>query len=98
MTIDPRYFEHLDIPAGDCTLTNEQFAQLVHPDDITGVLEALTLQAQGNFIEDPVSYRLHRGDGKWEWFEAQSSYLGQGTQIPFRLVGVCMSTQEHKKN
>ena len=97
MTIDPRYFEHLDIPAGDCTLTNEQFAQLVHPDDITGVLEALTLQAQGNFIEDPVRYRLHRGDGKWEWFEAQSSYLGQGTQIPFRLVGVCMSTQEHKK-
>lgn len=97
MTIDPRYFEHLGIPAGDCTLTNEQFAQLVHPDDIAGVLEALTLQAQGNFIEDPVSYRLHRGDGKWEWFEAQSSYLGQGTQIPFRLVGVCMSTQEHKK-
>lgn len=97
MTIDPRYFEHLDIPAGDCTLTNEQFAQLVHPDDITGVLEALTLQAQGNFIEDPVSYRLRRGDGQWEWFEAQSTYLGQGTQTPFRLVGVCMSTQEHKK-
>ena len=96
MTIDPRYFEHLGIPAGDCTLTNEQFAQLVHPDDIAGVLKALTLQAQGNFIEDPVSYRLHRGDGKWEWFEAQSTYLGQGTRIPFRLVGVCMSTQEHK--
>lgn len=97
MTIDPRYFEHLGIPAGDCTLTNEQFAQLVHPDDIAGVLKALTLQAQGNFIEDPVSYRLHRGDGKWEWFEAQSTYLGQGTRIPFRLVGVCMSTQEHKR-
>ena len=97
MIIDPRYFEHLGIPAGDCTLTNEQFAQLVHPDDIAGVLKALTLQAQGNFIEDPVSYRLHRGDGKWEWFEAQSTYLGQGTRIPFRLVGVCMSTQEHKK-
>lgn len=97
MTIDPRYFEHLGIPAGDCTLTNEQFAQLVHSDDIAGVLKALTLQAQGNFIEDPVSYRLHRGDGKWEWFEAQSTYLGQGTRIPFRLVGVCMSTQEHKK-
>ena len=64
MTIDPRYFEHLGIPAGDCTLTNEQFAQLVHPDDIAGVLKALTLQAQGNFIEDPVSYRLHRGGWK----------------------------------
>ena len=97
MTIDPRYFEHLDIPAGDCTLTNEQFAQMVHPDDIEGVITALTLTVHGSLIETPVSYRLRRGDGQWEWFEAQSTYLGQGTQTPFRLVGVCMSTQEHKK-
>ena len=97
MTIDPRYFEYLGIPAGDCTLTNEQFAQMVHPDDIEGVITALTLTVHGSLIETPVSYRLRRGDGQWEWFEAQSTYLGQGTQTPFRLVGVCMSTQEHKK-
>lgn len=97
MIIDPRYFEYLGIPAGDCTLTNEQFAQMVHPDDIEGVITALTLTVHGSLIETPVSYRLRRGDGQWEWFEAQSTYLGQGTQIPFRLVGVCMSTQEHKK-
>ena len=97
MIIDPRYFEYLGIPAGDCTLTNEQFAQMVHPDDIEGVITALTLTVHGSLIETPVSYRLRRGDGQWEWFEAQSSYLGQGTQTPFRLVGVCMSTQEHKK-
>ena len=97
MTIDPRYFEYLGIPAGDCTLTNEQFAQMVHPNDIEGVITALTLTVHGSLIETPVSYRLRRGDGQWEWFEAQSTYLGQGTQTPFRLVGVCMSTQEHKK-
>ena len=97
MIIDPRYFEYLGIPAGDCTLTNEQFAQMVHPDDIEGVITALTLTVHGSLIETPVSYRLRRGDGQWEWFEAQSTYLGQGTQTPFRLVGVCMSTQEHKK-
>lgn len=97
MIIDPRYFEYLGIPAGDCTLTNEQFAQMVHPDDIEGVITALTLTVHGSLIEPPVSYRLRRGDGQWEWFEAQSTYLGQGTQTPFRLVGVCMSTQEHKK-
>ena len=97
MIIDPRYFEYLGIPAGNCTLTNEQFAQMVHPDDIEGVITALTLTVHGSLIETPVSYRLRRGDGQWEWFEAQSTYLGQGTQTPFRLVGVCMSTQEHKK-
>ena len=97
MIIDPRYFEYLGIPAGDCTLTNEQFAQMVHPDDIEGVITALTLTVHGSLIETPVSYRLRRGDGQWEWFEAQSTYLGQGTQTPFRLVGVCMSKQEHKK-
>lgn len=97
MIIDPRYFEYLGIPAGDCTLTNEQFAQMVHPNDIEGVITALTLTVHGSLIETPVSYRLRRGDGQWEWFEAQSTYLGQGTQTPFRLVGVCMSTQEHKK-
>ena len=69
-----------------------------HPDDIAGVLKALTLQAQGNFIQDPVSYRLHRGDGKMGMVSKHDlTYLGQGTRIPFRLVGVCMSTQEHKK-
>ena len=97
MIIDPRYFEYLGIPAGDYTLTNEQFAQMVHPNDIEGVITALTLTVHGSLIETPVSYRLRRGDGQWEWFEAQSTYLGQGTQTPFRLVGVCMSTQEHKK-
>lgn len=97
MIIDPRYFEYLGIPAGNCTLTNEQFAQMVHPDDIEGVITALTLTVHGSLIETPVSYRLRRGGGQWEWFEAQSTYLGQGTQTPFRLVGVCMSTQEHKK-
>ena len=97
MIIDPRYFEYLGIPAGDCTLTNEQFAQMVHPDDIEGVITALTLTVHGSLIETPVSYRLRRGDGQWEWFEAQSTYLGQGTQTPFRLVGVCMRTKEHKK-
>lgn len=70
---------------------------MVHPDDIEGVITALTLTVHGSLIETPVSYRLRRGDGQWEWFEAQSTYLGQGTQTPFRLVGVCMSTQEHKK-
>ena len=96
MIIDPRYFNYLGIPTRDYTLTPEEFAYLIHPDDREGVFEALELQLQGNLNEEPVKYRLRRGDGRWEWFEAQSTYVGQLTDLPFGIVGICMSTQKYK--
>ena len=96
MIIEPRYFEYLGIPTRDYTLTPEEFAFLIHPDDRKGVFDALALQLRGNLYERPVEYRLRRGDGKWEWFEAQSTYVGQLTDLPFRIIGICMSTQKYK--
>ena len=96
MIIEPRYFEYLGIPTRDYTLTPEEFAFLIHPDDRKGVFNALALQLRGNLYERPVEYRLRRGDGKWEWFEAQSTYVGQLTDLPFRIIGICMSTQKYK--
>lgn len=46
--------------------------------------------------EAPVEYRLRRDDGSWEWFEAQSTYVGQLKEAPYRIVGICMSTQKYK--
>lgn len=96
MIIDPRYFEHLGLWSKDYTLTVEEYFNLMHPDDRQGVREALTLQLQGNLYENPVEYRLRRSDGTWEWFEAQSTYVGQLSDLPFRIVGICMSTQKYK--
>lgn len=96
MIIDPRYFEYLGIPTRDYTLTPEEFASLIHPDDRKGVFDALALQLHGSLYERPVEYRLRRGDGRWEWFEAQSTYVGQLTDLPFHIVGICMSTQKYK--
>lgn len=76
MIIDPRYFEYLGIPTRDYTLTPEEFAYLMHPDDRQSVFDALTLQLDGSLYEAPVEYRLRRDDGSWEWFEAQSTYVG----------------------
>ena len=86
----------MGIPTRDYTLTPEEFAFLIHPDDRKGVFDALALQLHGNLYERPVEYRLRRGDGKWEWFEAQSTYVGQLTDLPFRIIGICMSTQKYK--
>ena len=96
MIIDPRYFEYLGIPTRDYTLTPEEFAYLIHPDDRQSVFDALTLQLDGNLYEAPVEYRLRRDDGSWEWFEAKSTYVGQLKEAPYRIVGICMSTQKYK--
>ena len=98
MIIDPRYFEHLGIWSKDYTLTVEEYYNLMHPDDRQRVMDALTLQLQGNLYEAPVEYRLRGADGNWEWFEAQSTYVGQLEDLPFRIVGICMSTQKYKDN
>lgn len=60
MIIEPRYFEYLGIPTRDYTLTPEEFAFLIHPDDRKGVFDALALQLHGNLYERPVEYRLRR--------------------------------------
>lgn len=96
MTIDSHYFEYLKIPTTDCTLTLEGFRDLVHPDDRQELFDRLGKQVGGELYEAPVSFRIHRGDGSWEWFEGQSTYVGQLSDLPFRIIGTCMSIQRHK--
>lgn len=97
-TLDYRYFEHLGIPAGvNNTLTMEQYIQMIHPDDWEKMEEAFAIQLSGvDVYEKPVPFRLRRGDGSWEWFEGQSSYIANVSGQPYRLVGICMSIQEYK--
>mgnify|MGYP000792510110 CR=1 FL=1 len=39
---------------------------------------------------------MRRGDGTWEWFEGQSTYIANISGHPYRLVGICLSIQEYK--
>lgn len=96
MDIDSRWFHHLGLPEGDATLSGEEFAALLHPDDRDGIISALSQQLAGSLNTEVVTYRLLRGDGTWEWFEAQSIYLGRVADTPYRVVGVCQSIQDHK--
>lgn len=97
-TLDYRYFEHLGItPGPNNTLTMEEYVGLIHPDDRTAMAEAFVIQLSGTeTFEKPVPFRLHRGDGTWEWFEGQSTYIANVSGQPYRLVGICMSIQEYK--
>lgn len=96
MVIDPRYFEYLGIPTKDYTLTTEEFINYLHPDDVDTVIGALASQLEGKLNENLIPYRLRRQDGTYEWFEVQSTYVGQLADLPFRVIGICMSTQKYK--
>ena len=96
MLIDPRYFEYTGIESADHTMTVETFTERLHPDDRAHVGHTLSLHMNGEHYPYPVPFRLRRGDGRYEWFEAQSTYLGDVEGIPYRIVGTCMSTQAHK--
>ena len=96
--LDPRYFEYLGIePGPNNSLTMEEYTNMVHPDDRQALNDAFAIQFSGNVVfEKPVPFRLSRGNGQWEWFEGQSTYIGRLSGLPYRLVGICMSIQEHK--
>ena len=96
MIIDARWFTHLGIPVGDCTLTADEFAARVHPEERDGLIEALMSQIAGKLNTDLFTYRLQRADGTWEWFQEKSVYLGRTEGAPYRIVGVCQSIQNHK--
>ena len=97
MLIDAHWFSYLGIPAGDCTMSSEDFFNRVHPDERKMLSEALRKQLSEEEIQDSFAYRLQRGDGTWEWFSEQSLYLSRTVDgSPYRIVGVCQSIQDHK--
>lgn len=97
-TLDNRYFDHLGIPAGENnTLTMEEYVNMIHPDDRQAMADAFVIQLSGiQTFDKTVPFRLRRGDGTWEWFEGQSTYIANISGHPYRLVGICMSIQEYK--
>lgn len=96
--LDPRYFEYLNLPSRPGNMLSlEEYMELVHPDDRPLLTEGFAIQLSGEEkYEKPVSFRLRRGDGQWEWFEGQSTYMGNLSGMPRRLIGICMSIQQHK--
>lgn len=96
LIIDARWFKHLGIPTKDYTLTEEEFASYLHPDDREILMNALANQIAGILNTEAFTYRLRRSDGTWEWFEEQSLYLEQIEGAPYRIIGACQSIQEHK--
>ena len=98
MVIDARWFDHVGIPRGDCSMTPGAFFGMLHPDDRETLSAAFAKQLSGILSPEAYAYRVRRRDGTWEWFEGQSVYLGQAHDgSPYRVVGICQSIEAHKR-
>ena len=98
MVIDARWFDHVGIPRGDCSMSPGAFFDMLHPDDRETLSAAFAKQLSGILTPEAYAYRVRRCDGTWEWFEGQSVYLGQAHDgSPYRVVGICQSIQPHKE-
>ena len=98
MVIDARWFDHVGIPRGDCSMSPGIFFDMLHPDDRETLSAAFAKQLSGILTPEAYAYRVRRCDGTWEWFEGQSVYLGQAHDgSPYRVVGICQSIQPHKE-
>ena len=98
MVIDARWFDHVGIPRGDCSMSPGAFFDMLHPDDRETLSAAFAKQLSGILTPEAYAYRVRRCDGTWEWFEGQSVYLGQAHDgSPYRVVGICQSIHPHKE-
>ena len=99
MVIDARWFDHVGIPRGDCSMSPGAFFDMLHPDDRETLSAAFAKQLSGILTPEAYAYRVRRCDGTWEWFEGQSVYLGQAHDgSPYRVVGICQSISPTRRS
>jgi PAS domain S-box-containing protein len=75
--------------------TYQQFAELVHPDDLPAV-EAAIEEATENGDTLQVEYRIEQDDGTYMWIEARAELLA-GANTARRLVGIATDITDRKE-
>ena len=84
-----------DLQPGSSDGTYEEFIDLVHPDDVPAVQDALEkATADGDTLQ--VEYRVEQDDGTYMWVEARAELL-TGENTPRRLVGIATDITERKE-
>ncbi len=77
MTINDRWASMIGYEPSEIDQSYDSWKELVHPDDLPGVLEALWDMAEGRTPHFEYRYRLRGKDGEWIWI------LDKGRVITF---------------
>ena len=93
-----RYQTMLGYQPGELGDGPETWVNLLHPDDLSGVLDLLRTHLEGRSPAFESEYRLRRKDGSWAWVLSRGKVVARDTAgEPLRMVGTHIDITERKE-
>ncbi len=83
-------------PSGDGP-TYDQFFELVHPEDVTTVVDGIEKHLQDRIPYD-VEYRIRRPDGAVRWIRARAQAIWSENNDPIRMTGSLEDVTTRKRS
>jgi PAS domain S-box-containing protein len=92
----PELEEVFGLAPGTFGGTESAFHNLVHPDDLQRLLEAVehAVRTRADYI---VEFRFRHASGEWRWMDGRGKAIYDSKGIPIRLYGVGMDITDRKQ-
>jgi len=95
IVFNDQYFQMLDKKPGTTLSSKEVLDAVVHPDDVSSVLDALHKHAEGQTPFFEVENRLRTGTGKYKWILSRGKIIHRDeANRPVRMVGTTLDSSE----
>ena len=96
-THSAQWEEMLGFSAGDLDRGYQEFADLVHPDDLAMVQAAANAFMEGRSLEYAVDLRMRCKDGTWKWILTRGTVVQHDAQgKALRMIGTHTDISERK--
>jgi PAS domain S-box-containing protein len=79
-------------------IVGRNFVPFVHPDDVEGCFNFLTLVYTTGLPQRGVEYRVKTTKGEWVWFTSTGAAIKDTSGAPIYYVGVALDITERKKS
>ena len=98
MTFDKRKSEMIDFPPEKFKHYND-FLQLVHPEDVIGIISSMEAHLAGTNEKYEAEYRLLTHSGKYKWFYDIGTIIRDTENgLPSKVNGLVIDISERKQN
>src|SRR5262249_1689409 len=88
----------LRLPGGSVALSQEEFAGLVHPEDVASRVAAWDEVLSGRSSLYKAEYRMRNGKGQWIWVYSCGQVVERDAAgRPVRLIGMSADVTERKQ-
>src|SRR5262249_4916129 len=93
----PRGLGALGLPAGSVPTDLEEFAAIVHPDDVAARAAAWDDVHSGRSSQFKAEFRMRDGSGNWVWLHSCGEVVEwDATGRPVRMIGMARNVTERK--